>query len=169
MGGGYISPNLGKILATIIIMISDKPMMTKYPLNELDQAIVSHKDILNKMIDPGDSANVDFSDLLNDMAFDNAKVSKKMAKSYLKGVAKAQNDVMIKTAKQIIRFLKIDDTLRKERLEWIFGIPQLQSKQKYGPGPKKMQYGVEATDLVTDDYISFKAVGMKGSMNGYLG
>lgn len=123
MGGGYISPNLGKILATIIIMISDKPMMTKYPLNELDQAIVSHKDILNKMIDPGDSANVDFSDLLNDMAFDNAKVSKKMAKSYLKGVAKAQNDVMIKTAKQIIRFLKIDDTLRKERLEWIFGIP----------------------------------------------
>ena len=32
-----------------------------------------------------------------------------------------------------------------------------------------MQYGVEATDLVTDDYISFKAVGMKGSMNGYLG
>lgn len=89
MGGGYISPNLGKILATIIIMISDKAMMAKYPLNELDQAIVSHKDILTKMIDPGDSANVDFSELLNDMAFDNAKVSKKMAKSYLKGIAKA--------------------------------------------------------------------------------
>ena len=70
-------------------MISDKAMMAKYPLNELDQAIVSHKDILTKMIDPGDSANVDFSELLNDMAFDNAKVSKKMAKSYLKGIAKA--------------------------------------------------------------------------------
>jgi len=32
-----------------------------------------------------------------------------------------------------------------------------------------MQYGVEAIDLVTDDYMTFKAVGMKGSMNGYLG
>lgn len=36
MGGTYGSPNLGKILATIIIMISDKAMMAKYPLNELD-------------------------------------------------------------------------------------------------------------------------------------
>ena len=36
MGGSYISPNFGKILASIIIMISDKAMMTKYPLNELD-------------------------------------------------------------------------------------------------------------------------------------
>jgi len=64
------------------------------------------------MIDPGDSANVDFSDLLVDMARDNAKVSKKMAKSYLKGIAKSQNDVMIKTAKQIKNFLLIDDSLR---------------------------------------------------------
>ena len=64
------------------------------------------------MIDPGDSANVDFSDLLVDMARDNAKVSKKMAKSYLKGIAKSHNDVMIKTAKQIKNFLLIDDSLR---------------------------------------------------------
>lgn len=92
MGGAYASPNLGKILATIIIMISDKAMMAKYPLDEMDQAIVSHKEILAKMIDPGEGASVDFSDLLKDMAVDNAKITKKMAKSYLKGLCKTQND-----------------------------------------------------------------------------
>ena len=40
------------------------------------------------MIDPGDGASVDFSELLKDMAIDNAKITKKMAKSYLKGLAK---------------------------------------------------------------------------------
>ena len=35
------------------------------------------------MIDPGDSS-VDFSDVLVKMACENVKVSKKMAKSYLK-------------------------------------------------------------------------------------
>jgi len=94
MGGAYGSPNVGKILATIIIMISDKAMMAKYPLDELDQAIVAHKDILAKMIDPGDGATCDFSELLIDMAFDNVKISKKMAKAYLKGVAKTQNDAL---------------------------------------------------------------------------
>lgn len=94
MGGAYGSPNMGKVLASIIIMISDKAMMAKYPLNELDQAIVAHKDILAKMIDPGDGATDDFSELLIDMAKDSVKISKKMAKVYLKGLAKTQNDAL---------------------------------------------------------------------------
>lgn len=41
------------------------------------------------MIEPGEGANQsDFSDILLDMAKDNAKISKKMAKSYLKNVNK---------------------------------------------------------------------------------
>lgn len=34
MGGNYGNPNLSKILKTIIMMINNKPMMEKYPLNE---------------------------------------------------------------------------------------------------------------------------------------
>lgn len=56
MGGNYGNPNLSKILKTIIMMIKDKPMMEKYPLVEKNQAIASHKDILQKMIDPGEGA-----------------------------------------------------------------------------------------------------------------
>lgn len=169
MGSAYGNPNLGKILATIIIMISDKTMMAKYPLEELDQAIVSHKDILAKMIDPGDGSNVDFSELLTSMAVDNAKISKKMAKTYLKGLAKTQNEALATALRQIRSFLKIDDTLKASRREWIFGIPQVVSKQNFRSGSKKMQYGSEAVDLISDDYITFKTGCFKGVTNGYLG
>lgn len=46
MGGNYGSPNLSAALKTIIIMISEKDMMEKYPLDEKNSEIVSHKDIL---------------------------------------------------------------------------------------------------------------------------
>ena len=89
MGGSYAKPNLSSALKAIIVMISEKSMIEKYPLNEKNQAIVTHKDILQKMIDPDEGSSMgDFSDVLIVMAKDNAKISKKMAKSYLKNVNK---------------------------------------------------------------------------------
>ena len=46
MGGNYGNPNLGSVLKTIILMISDREMVQKYPLDEKNQAVVAHKDIL---------------------------------------------------------------------------------------------------------------------------
>jgi hypothetical protein len=40
MGGNYGSPNLSGVLKTIIIMISDRDMMARYPLDELNNAVV---------------------------------------------------------------------------------------------------------------------------------
>lgn len=57
MGGNYGSPNLSGVLKTIIIMISDRDMMARYPLDELNNAVVQHKEILQKMIEPGEGAN----------------------------------------------------------------------------------------------------------------
>ena len=36
MGGAYGSPNFSYLLKLIILMISDKPMLEKYPLDELN-------------------------------------------------------------------------------------------------------------------------------------
>lgn len=113
MGGNYGSPNLSAALKTIIIMISEKDMIEKYPLDEKNSEIVSHKDILQKMIEPGEGANQsDFSDILLDMAKDNAKISKKMAKSYLKNVNKTGIESLNKALQQIRGFLKINDSLK---------------------------------------------------------
>ena len=97
MGGAYGSPNFSAILKSIILMISDRAMMDKYPLDEKNQAIVAHKDILAKMIEPGEGSNADFSDVLVGMAFDNIKVSKKMAKAYLKGVNRNGIESVVKS------------------------------------------------------------------------
>lgn len=92
---------------------------------------MSHKDILAKMIEPGEGSSADFSDVLETMARDNVKVSKKMAKAYLKGVNKHGIDSLVSSLKQIRKFLAINDSLKQSRLEWIFGIPQVLTKPNF--------------------------------------
>lgn len=128
MGGTYQSPNFGSILKTIIYMISDTELMAKYPLNEQNQAIVSHKDILQKMIEPGEGSKDDFTDILTGMAKNNRKISKKMAKTYLKSCSKTSLDAISKALNQVRQFLKIEDDLKQERMELIFGVPQIITK-----------------------------------------
>ena len=92
---------------------------------------MSHKDILAKMIEPGDGSAADFGDVLVAMACENVKISKKMAKSYLKGVNKTGIDSLVNSLKQIRKFLSINDSLKMARIEWIFGIPQVISKPNF--------------------------------------
>ena len=76
------------------------------------------------MIEPGEGAGAaDFSDILTEMAKDNEKISKKMAKAYLKGVNKTGLESLSSSLKKIRKFLAINDSLKKERMEWIFGVP----------------------------------------------
>ena len=49
------------------------------------------------MIDPGEGAKGDFTDILIGMAKDNESVSKKMAKTYLKNVNKTGIDSLAKS------------------------------------------------------------------------
>lgn len=167
MGGNYGSPNFSSILKLIIIMISERDLMDKYPLEEKDQAIVSHKDILQKMIEPGEGANADFSDVLFNMAKDNLKVSKKMAQSYLKGVNKTSIEALTMALKQIREFLKIDDGHKQLRLEWIFGIPQVLSKPNFRT--RQQQYGLELLELISEEYMQFKSCCVKGISDAFLG
>ena len=74
------------------------------------------------MIEPGDSS-ADFSDVLVKMAYDNIKVSKKMAKTYLKSISRTSSESLQQTLGNIRAFLAINDSLKLNRLEWIFGIP----------------------------------------------
>ena len=146
MAATYGSPNFASLLKTIIVMVSDKTMLERYPLDELQQAVVSHKDILQKMIEPGDG---DFSDVLTEMARDNVKISKKMAKTYLKSVSKTTTDQLNQTLVNIAAFLRIKDSLKMQRLEWIMGIPQLNSKPDFRT--QRQRYGVELLQMVSEE------------------
>lgn len=120
------------------------------------------------MIEPGQGAKADdFSDILIGMAKDNEKVSKKMAKAYIKQVNKAGSDAQGKSLEAIRKFLKIEDSLKKQRYEWVFGVPQVQSKSNFRT--KQMQYGLEFVDLVSEEYLQFKCGIGKGVSDAFLG
>ena len=119
------------------------------------------------MIEPGEGSNADFSDVLLGMAKENVKISKKMAKSYLKGINKTGIDSLVSSLKQVRKFLKIEDSLKNLRLEWIMGIPQVNSKQNYRT--RQMQYGLELAELISDEYIQYKSCCVKGITDAFLG
>ena len=76
MSATYGSPNFSSPLKIIILMRTNREMTHKYPLGEKNQQIVSHKDILDKMIEPGEGASFDdYAEVLLEMATDNPKVS----------------------------------------------------------------------------------------------
>jgi len=65
-------PNFAALLKLIALMISDKNLLQKYPLDDIDKKIVSSPDILKMMMDPGDSAgDIDLSGVLTAMCADN--------------------------------------------------------------------------------------------------
>lgn len=67
--------------------------------------------------------SVDFSEMLNMMCHDNFFNTKKMAKLYLRETLNKNHlEDIQKGMKQIRGFLQIKDSLRKVRLEWIFGV-----------------------------------------------
>jgi len=74
------------------------------------------------------------------MCHSNIKMSKKMAKVLVKGINlndQAKNGLYLKALK---KFLLVDDSLKQQRLEWVFGVPQLVNKKMYGSF--KFDYGV---------------------------
>ena len=81
-------------------------MRSKYPLQEGAMKIIQHKEILNKMMDP--EGGEDYGDLLTDMCKGNLSLTKRMAKSYLKGMNRTYNG-LDGCLKSLANFLLVDD------------------------------------------------------------
>jgi len=64
------------------------------------------------------------------------------------------------------QFLRIDDDLKKDRIEWIFGVPQILTKPNFRT--KIQQYGIELLDLISDEYCQFKCANVKGISDAFL-
>lgn len=83
-------------------------------------------------------------------------------------MGKSDNKVISQALAFSREFLKIDDSLKLQRLEWLFGIPQVNSQHTY---MKKVKVGLPAIELVSDEYFKFKSGLSKGttSTDGFLG
>jgi hypothetical protein len=55
--------------------------------------------------------------------------------------------------KALKKFLLVDDSLKQQRLEWVFGVPQLINKKMYGT--LKFDYGVQLVERINDEAYTY--------------
>ena len=102
-------------------------------LSDEESVMISKKWILIHMIEPHAASKYDFTETLHKLAKDNPKVSKLIAKFYVKKVNQMgqMNETNLnKLASNIRKFFSITDDygqnkLEIMRLEWVLGVPQI--------------------------------------------
>ena len=155
MGGTHSQPNLSAIMKIVTIMVGAKDLVDKYPLSDLTIQMMQNKEILGKILE-ANSANKDFDVQLTGMCINNFEMTRKIAKVFLKSVNQPNIDKVSLYLKSLKKFLLIDDTLKTQRLEWIFGVSQLISKSKFRQN-NKYEYGAELVERINDEayiYVS---------------
>ena len=136
-------------------MLGAKDLVEKYPLSDLTIQMMQNKEILSKILE-ANSANKDFDVQLTSMCINNFEMTRKIAKVFLKSVNQPNIDRVSLYLKSLKKFLLIDDSLKTQRLEWIFGVSQLISKSKFRQN-NKYEYGVELVERINDEayvYVS---------------
>lgn len=76
------------------------------------------------------------------MCTDNAKMTKKVASCILKSFQNCNYADPPKNAfhlASLAQFLKIDDTLKRARMEWIFGVPEINVQKNYSSQSQSYQ------------------------------
>ena len=122
MGTQWKSPNFSPLMGVITTMMTDQEMIEKHPFSEDAQKIITSKAILSLLMNQDN----DFSGMLSNMCKDNYKLSKKMAKVHIKNLNKQDAETLEAHLKAMRSFILIEDSLKKTRFEWIFGIAQIE-------------------------------------------
>ena len=121
MGTSYTKPSFGPLMGTITTMMTDKEMIKKYPLSENSKKILESKHILSMLMSPENN----FTSMLNSMCVNNYQLTKKMAKVYVKNFNRQNIEQMDSSLRELQTFMLIDDSLKKCRFDWIFGVCQV--------------------------------------------
>lgn len=100
------------------------------------------------------------------MCKDNEKLSKKVTKVFLRCIEQAHLDTVKGFLKALKPFLRSDDSLKKQKLEWVFGIPEVVSRKGYGDA--RCKYGLELVDRINEEAIKFTSPILSGAADEAL-
>ena len=109
--------------------------------------------ILLKIFFGSEFSSKHFGKSVANLCKDNMKLSRKIAKVFLRTLEKAQDDSTRYYLKALKPFLLINDSLKLLRLEWIFGVPDLIFRKVYGE--QKERYGSELIDRVNEEHLTY--------------
>ena len=89
------------------------------------------------------------------MCKENEKLSKKVAKVYIKSINNSKFDTVKNYLQALKPFLKMNDSLKQQKLEWVLGFSQVLTRKGYRE--ERYKYGLEMVDKINDEsnvYVS---------------
>ena len=119
MGSNFMQPNFEPLMKVVCEMTTAKDLQIKYPLSEVAVQMMAKKAILEKIFT---ASSADPTNML-EMCRDNLKMTTKMSKLFLKAFKENSINVITLYLRAVSDFLRIDDSLRHQRMEWVLGIP----------------------------------------------
>jgi len=130
-----------------------------------EKELILHQDLLKTMLGSV-SAGKQFGQCLANMCRDNLKLSKKVTKVFLRSIEQAHLDSVKGFLKALKPFLQSDDSLKIQKLEWVFGVPEVVSKGVYGGNNQK--YGLEVVDRINEESIVYRSPILYGAVDDAL-
>ena len=127
-------------------------MLDKYPLSDLEKKIFLNGELLKVMLSSS-SGGKQFGECLANMCRDNLKLSKKVSKVFIKSINQSNYDNIKSYLTALKPFVKMEDSLKQQRLEWIFGISQIVARKGYQQ--ERHKYGLEFVDRIGEESYTY--------------
>ena len=110
--GAYPHPDFSSVIKLMTALITDEELLAKFPLSVVEKDMILHQDLLKTMLGSA-TVSKQFGQCLANMCKDNAKLSKKVTKVFLRSIEQAHLDAVKGYLKALKPFLRSDDSLKQ--------------------------------------------------------
>jgi hypothetical protein len=111
MGGSFSSPNFSALIKLITKMITNEELLALYPLSDSEKKMLLHQDLLNVILGASQGSK-QFGQCLANMCKEDFKLSRKVAKVFVKAVNSSKYDNVKNYLVALKPFLKMNDSLK---------------------------------------------------------
>jgi hypothetical protein len=152
MGGSFSTPNFTPLIKILTKILTNEQLLAKHPLTEMEKKIFLNNELLKTMLSSS-TAGKQFGQCLANMCRDNLKLSKKVSKVFIKSINQSNYDNIKGYLTALKPFVKLDDSLKVQRLEWIFGVSQIVARKGYQQ--ERYKYGLEFVDRIGEECYTY--------------
>ncbi len=118
----------------------------------MEKKIFLNSELLKVMLSSS-SGGKQFGECLANMCRDNLKLSKKVSKVFIKSINQSNYDNIKSYLTALKPFVKMEDSLKQQKLEWIFGISQIVARKGYQQ--ERHKYGLEFVDKIGEESYTY--------------
>lgn len=121
MSGGYVPANFHSLMKVVTAMIGAGNLFSEFPLSDACKNMLKNKEVLGKLVE-SNAGNKDFGAQLSNMCADNVELTRKLAKIFVVAINQPAIEKQTLYLRGLKKFLRIEDSLKWQRLQWVFGV-----------------------------------------------